>query len=234
MHLSSHLSTHGARASHAGWDYSDTSFVAAAQHLVTLQGEDKLRRIAACNFDTEHLRALVDGGVPITSNQVQYSLLDRRPENGMLEYARSKGIRLAAFGAVAGGWLSDRWLGAPPPGPGSPAARATVSMRMYKSRLDAWSGGDWQLFQELLRTLRTIADKHASTIANVATAWVLRQLGPDGGWVVLGVRDTRHLDEHTALLGLHLDADDEAALRAVLRKGRDPRGDIWSHERGLA
>ena len=73
-------------------------------------------------------------------------------------------------------------------------------MRMYKSRLDAWTGGEWGLFQELLRTLRGIADAHETTIANVAVAWVLHQLGPDGGWVILGVRDTQHLDEHKQLL----------------------------------
>ena len=229
-----HAAEDGASDAHwTGWDFSDPSFVTAARHLVTLQGEGKLGRVAACNFDTVHLRELVDAGVPIASNQVQYSLLDRRPENGMLAYARANGIRLATFGVVAGGWLSDRWLGAPPPGR---EALTTVSMRMYKVRLDAWSGGDWGLFQELLRTLRDIADRQSSTIANVAAAWVLYQLGPDGGWVILGVRDTRHLDEHARLLrgAVALEPADEARLRAVLAKGHPPRGDIWSHERGLA
>ena len=113
------------------WDYSDPSFVAAARHLVTLQSEYKLGHVAACNFDVAHLKAMVDGGLPIVSNQVQYSLLDRRPENGMLQYAKEHGIRLATFGVVAGGWLSDTWLGKPAPGP---AAITTVSMRMYKVR----------------------------------------------------------------------------------------------------
>ena len=227
------------------WDYADPSFVKAAHHLVTLQSEGKLGRVAACNFDVEHLKAMIDDGVSIVSNQVQYSLLDRRPENGMLQYAKQHGIRLATFGVVAGGWLSDAWLGAQAPGP---AAMKTVSMRMYKSRLDAWTGGNWALFQELLRTLRTIADKSNTTVANVATAWVLHQLGPDGGWVILGVRDTRHLDEHRALLdtsatGATVDATtgdtammseaDDARIRAVLNKGNVPHGDIWSHERGL-
>jgi len=123
----------------------------------------------------------------------------------------------------------------------------TVSMRMYKSRLDAWTGGDWALFQELLRTLRAVADKSDTTIANVAAAWVLHQLGPNGGWVILGVRDTRHLAEHQALLDAitqgagatkesmsMLSESDDARIRAVLNKGHAPRGDIWSHERGLA
>ena len=152
----------------------------------------------------------------------------------MLHYARDKGIRLACFGTIGGGWLSDRWLGAPRPH--GRRAQRTVSMRMYHQPLERWSGGDWELFQDLLRAARKIADKHASTIANVAAAWVLRQLDTRGagGWVIVGVRDTEHLDEHKALRALALDDEDDAALAAVLARGRSPAedGDIWSFERG--
>jgi len=216
------------------WDFGDARFVQAAAHLATLQSEGALAQVAACNFDTAHLRELVDAGVPIRANQIQFSLLDRRPENGMLHYAREKGIRLACFGTIGGGWLSDRWLGAPRPH--GRRAQRTVSMRMYHQPLERWSGGDWELFQDLLRAARKIADKHASTIANVAAAWVLRQLDTRGagGWVIVGVRDTEHLDEHKALRALALDDDDDAALAAVLARGRSPAkdGDIWSFERG--
>ena len=45
---------------------------------------------------------------------------------------------------------------------------------------------------------------------------MLRQLGENGGWVILGVRDTKHLAEHQTLLtGTSLDDDDEAAIRQV-------------------
>lgn len=222
----------------AGWDYSDRSYRQAARHLLTLREEGLLHEAAACNFDVEHLRELVvDEGLPFTANQVQYSLVDRRPENGMLAFAKEHGLHLACFGAVAGGLLSDKFLGQPPP---SRSSLSTVSLRMYKASLDRWSGGDWSLFQQLLYTLRAIADRHHTTIANVAVCWVLRQLGSGGGWVVLGVRDTTHLGEHKALAamiaggGTPIDDDDEAAIREVLDRGRPPAGDIWSHERGLA
>ena len=44
--------------------------------------------------------------------QIQYSLLDRRPENSMLEFCQQNGIKLLPFGTVAGGLLSDKYLGA--------------------------------------------------------------------------------------------------------------------------
>lgn len=205
----------------------------AAHHLVTLQGEGLLKQVAACNFDTQHLRTLVEAGVPIVANQVQYSLLDRRPEVAMLAYAKERGIRLACFGTVAGGWLSDEWLGKPTP-PGPKRAGRTVSMRMYRSHLDRWSRGSWGLFQELLRTLRRVADKHGTTIANVAVAWVLRRLDVEGagGWAIVGVRDASHLEEHKALRHVALDEEDAELIGAVLAKGQAPVGDIWSYERG--
>ena len=45
--------------------------------------------------------------------QVQYSLLDRRPENGMIDYCALHDIQLLPYGTVAGGFLSDRYLGLP-------------------------------------------------------------------------------------------------------------------------
>ena len=82
--------------------------------------------------------------MPIVANQVQYSLLDRRPQTGMMDYAKEHGLRLAAFGTVAGGWLSDRFLGAPRPSAAEAKAHS-VSMRMYRAHLDRWSRGDWAL-----------------------------------------------------------------------------------------
>ena len=72
--------------------------------------------------------------------QVQYSLIDLRPENGMLAFAKERHLKLACFGTVAGGWLSDRYYGLAAP----PRQLSTVSMRMYKANLDRWDS--WALF----------------------------------------------------------------------------------------
>ena len=45
------------------------------------------------------------------SGQVQYSLLDRRPENGMADFCAQHGIALLPYGTTAGGLLSSRYLG---------------------------------------------------------------------------------------------------------------------------
>ena len=61
---------------------------------------------------------------------------------------RRHGIQLLCYGTVAGGFLGDRWLGAPEPQP----PFENRSLTKYKLIIDDFGG--WELFQELLRTLR--------------------------------------------------------------------------------
>src|SRR5271157_919556 len=135
------------------WDYSDESYLDALDHLADLQREGKIRHLALTNFDTERLRVIADHGVPIVSNQVQYSLVDRRPEVRMAPFCREHGMTFLAYGTLLGGLLSEKYLGRPEP----PRAELnTASLQKYKRMIDAWGG--WTLFQELLAALKHIAD----------------------------------------------------------------------------
>jgi aryl-alcohol dehydrogenase-like predicted oxidoreductase len=49
-------------------------------------------------------------GAEISTNQIQYSLLDRRPEQTMAPYCRDNGIQILPYGVVAGGLLTDRFI----------------------------------------------------------------------------------------------------------------------------
>ena len=110
----------------------------------------------------------------------------------------------------------------------------TVSRRMYKASLDAWSRGDWALFQDLLAALRAVGDDlGGASVAAVAVAWVLDALDRTcGGSVVLGVRDAAHLADAAVARDLRLADAHRARVSAVLARGAPPVGDIWSRERG--
>ena len=95
-------------------DYGNKNYVAAAQHLAALQADGKILAVGATNFDVARMREMRDAGVAFANHQVQYSLLDRRPENGMVAYCLENGIGLTPYGAIAGGFLSDRYLGVGP------------------------------------------------------------------------------------------------------------------------
>ncbi|CAE8740537.1 unnamed protein product [Polarella glacialis] len=188
-------------------------------------------------MDTLNLELLVKDGMEIEANQVQYSLLDRRAENQLLPLCRKEKIKLLVFGVVAGGVLSDSFLGI-----SKEQAQAktsdSVSRRMYWSSLERWST-DWALFQELLETLRAVGQRlspQPQNVAFVACAWALQRLESlgAGGALILGVRDAGHLEEHRALLDgeVKLGAADMDQIQAVLDKGLSPQGDIWYQERG--
>jgi len=198
------------------WDYDDERYLGALGHLADLQHEGKIKHLALTNFDTAHLRTIAERGIPIVSNQVQYSIIDRRPEMQMAEFCQQRGITLLSYGTVLGGLLSERYLGKPEP---RRAELNTASLQKYKQMIDAWGG--WGLFQELLAQLKRIADRHRVSIANVGVRYVLDR--PVVAGVIVGTR--LGLSEHTAdnqrVFGFTLDTADYAQLEEVLVKSRD-------------
>ena len=97
------------------WDYDVPGYVDAAAWLDDLRRAGKIRHLGLTNFDQRRLREIIAAGVPVVSHQVQYSVLDRRPAKGMAALCRDRGIGLLCYGALAGGFLSDRYLGSPAP-----------------------------------------------------------------------------------------------------------------------
>ncbi|MCD8242058.1 MAG: aldo/keto reductase, partial [Lachnospiraceae bacterium] len=92
------------------WDYEVPGMMETAFDLVKLKEKGKIRNIAMCNFDTEHLKMMVDAGIPVMSNQTQYSVFDRRPEKALLPYSRENDIYSFCYGTLAGGFLAERWI----------------------------------------------------------------------------------------------------------------------------
>lgn len=198
------------------WEYADESYLDALTYLAKLQERGLIRHLALTNFDTEHLKRITDHGIRIVSNQVQYSLIDMRPAAKMAHYCLEHDIALLTYGTVAGGLLSDRYLGKPEPGRGQ---LDTASLRKYKQMIDAWGG--WTLFQELLATLDRLATVTGCSIANLATRYVLDQ--PAVGGVILGARlgISEHIADNGRVFEVELDDDHRAHIDAVLAKGND-------------
>jgi aryl-alcohol dehydrogenase-like predicted oxidoreductase len=198
------------------WEYRDSGYLDALKYMAELQTAGKIKHLALTNFDTEHLQIILDHGIPIVSNQVQYSLIDRRPDVAMAKLCQQHNIKLLAYGSLCGGLLSEKYVGQPQPGRWD---LDTASLRKYKNMIDAW--GDWPLFQTLLSTLQTIARKHGVSIANVAVRYVLDQ--PAVGGVIVGARlgVAEHLADNARVLNFSLDNEDQIQLESVLNQSRD-------------
>ncbi len=205
------------------WNYREPRLVETAHWLTELQRAGKIDQLGGTNFDTAHTAALVDAGMKLVSMQVQYSLLDARPENGLVALAARHRIGLLCYGALAGGFIGERWLGRPEPtGP-----LENRSLTKYKLIIDEFGG--WDLFQALLSALKRIADKHGVGIGAVAVRHVLDR--PQVAGVIVGARSARHLADTLAADRLRLDAADEAALAAILAERKGPAGDTFELER---
>jgi aryl-alcohol dehydrogenase-like predicted oxidoreductase len=198
------------------WEYDDIGYLDALKYLADLQAGGKIKHLALTNFDTAHLRTIADEGIRIVSNQVQYSIVDRRPEMRMVAYCRDNDIALLAYGTVLGGLLSEKHLGRAEP---HRAELNTVSLRKYKNMIDAWGG--WGLFQELLAVLKRIADKHRVSIANVGVRYVLSRPAVAGAIVGTRLGVTQHRDDNSRVFDLALDAEDDASVEAVVAKSRN-------------
>jgi aryl-alcohol dehydrogenase-like predicted oxidoreductase len=205
------------------WNYTVPRWLEAAQWLEELRRAGKIDKIGGTNFDTRHMMEMIEGGVPIASMQVQYSLLDRRPRKAMVAVALRHGVSLFCYGTVAGGFLSEKWLGVPEP-------TGTMENRsLTKYRLIIEDFGGWDLFQALLRTLRDIARQHSSDIATVASAAVLEW--PGVAAVIVGARNRSHLPANLAISDLALTAHDCAQIDQVLANSRELDGDVFGLER---
>jgi len=207
----------------AWWDYQFPGYIDTAIHLSELQKSGKIRYIGVTNFDTVRIKELLDAGVEITTNQVQYSLLDRRVENNMTALAREYNIPYLCYGSVAGGYLSDRYLGVPNPTP----PYENRSLTKYRLIIDEFGGYD--LFQELLKTLKIIAGKYNVGIAEIASKYVLQK--PMVAAVIVGARNTKHLNGMKKLNSFSLNDDDLKAIAKIIDSSKGPNGPFYELER---
>ncbi|KAG5761210.1 hypothetical protein H9Q72_010686 [Fusarium xylarioides] len=210
------------------------------QYIDALQclAEDKrVARIGLCNFDTEHLGRVVESGVKICTNQVQvgtsritngagtdemqFSLIDSRPTFKMADACSRHDIKLLTYETLCGGFIADKWLNQPEPDVYD--TNITPSQRKYYGMICSWGG--WDLFQELLSVLRTIATKHKVNISNIATRWVLDF--PYVGSVIIGARIgmSEHTSDNATTLGWSFDDDDRSLIKEV--SGRSNRAEMF-------
>jgi len=196
------------------WDYNNPYYMDAIKYLSDLRDNGVIKHIGLTNFDTERMQIMKDLGFQIISNQLQFSIIDRRPEVKMIPFCLDNNISLLAYGTLCGGLISERYLKRAEP---SVTELDTLSLRKYKKMIDIWGG--WDLFQDLLLTLKKIAQKYNASLANVATRYVLDK--PAVAGVIIGVRlgIVDHRNNNAQVFNFNLDNSDREAIDAICTKG---------------
>lgn len=198
------------------WDYNNPYYMDALKYLADLKNNGIIKNIGLTNFDTDRIQIMMDADFPIVSNQIQYSIIDRRPEVKMIPFCHRHNIELLAYGSLCGGLLSDDYLGRKKP---SADELDTLSLRKYYQMINAWGG--WDLFQELLSNLRAMAHKHKVSIANIATRYILDN--PAVAGVIIGTRlgIVNHRDNNQQVFNLKLDRSDLDVIDGVCKKSNN-------------
>ena len=205
------------------WDYSVRRYVETAGWLKELQQEGKIEILSATNFNTATIAELLDAGIPISTLQLQYSPLDRRPEKTLVDLCLKHNCRLLCYGTVAGGFISKRWLGQQEP-KGEFENRSLIK---YKLMIDETGG--WDVFQHFLETLNVIANKHQVSITNVVSQYILSR--PAVGALIIGAANANHLKENLNTFSFSLDQDDLKQIESAAAQFKIPEGDVWDIER---
>jgi aryl-alcohol dehydrogenase-like predicted oxidoreductase len=212
------------------WDFHVPGWVETAGWLEDMKREGKIRNLGVTNFDEGHLAELLEAGAGIVSNQVQYSVLDRRPEKGLAPFCREQGIALLCYGALAGGFLTDRYLdGAdgtddPDESPERPANRSLVKYRLIIEEV-----GGWHRFQRLLGALNDAAARMDLPLPAAALRWVLDR--PAVAATITGIDTLAHADQLLAALDRTVPPGAWSPLEAVLAETPAPPGPVYGLER---
>jgi aryl-alcohol dehydrogenase-like predicted oxidoreductase/enamine deaminase RidA (YjgF/YER057c/UK114 family) len=208
------------------WMFEHPAYIDALAEMKRMREEGALLHLGLTNFDTDHLRLLVSHGVPIATNQISFSLLDRRAAGAMSAYCALSGVKLLAYGTLGGGFLTDRWVGKPEP---TAADVPDWSKSKYRRFIDAIGG--WTAVQAILHAAAAIARKHSVSVANVATRWVLEQ--PAVAAAIVGARlgEREHREDNLRLFAFALDAEDHTRLDAAFAQTKPVPGDCGDEYR---
>lgn len=206
------------------WTFEHPAWLDALHEMARLRQEGLIGAIGVTNFDAVHLAVALADGVPVLTNQVSFSLVDRRAAGDLSELCRAKGVKLLAYGTLCGGFLSNKWLGRP-----EPAAMPDWSRSKYKRFIDA--AGGWDVFQGILRAAADIAGKHGVSVSNVATRWVLEHEAVAAAIIGARLGESEHRDDNLGAFGFALDAEDRGRLEDAFAAATPIPGDCGDEYR---
>lgn len=206
------------------WSFEHPAWLDALHEMQRLREEGLIGALGVTNFDAGHLALAIADGIEIASNQVSFSLVDRRAAGALSTLCAESGVKLLAYGTLCGGFLSEKWLGKP-----EPVSVADWSRSKYKRFID--SAGGWGPFQGILSAASTIAAKHGVSISNVASRWVLEHQSVAATIVGARIGENEHRGDNLNVFSFALDAEDHAALSAAFARTQPIPGDCGDEYR---
>ena len=171
----------------------------------------KVKAVGVSNYSAEQMReahaALAKRGIPLASNQIEYSLLHRQPEvNGILDACRELGITLIAYSPLAGGALTGKYS----------ATQKASGLRRF---MPNFSRKTMQALQPVIALLRQIGDRYSKTPSQVAIRWLIENP------IVLpipGAKNGKQATDNAGALSFSLTPEEVEALSQATAAWRNP------------
>lgn len=167
----------------------------------------KVKAVGVSNYSAKQMReahtALAKRGIPLASNQVEYSLLHRKPEvDGVLDACRELGITLIAYSPLAGGMLTGKY---------SAQNRAGGFFRRI---LPQYNRKAMDAMQPVIKHLREIGDGYSKSPSQVAIRWLIEN---PNVLPIPGVKNGKQAIDNAGALAFSLTAEEiELLSRATL------------------
>lgn len=189
--------------------FSFSSPEAEMEAMADLVEAGKIRSVGVSNFSAEKMRraqqALATRGLPLASNQVQYSLLDRRIEsNGILAAAKELGITIIAWSPLASGLLTGKFHQQP--------ELLARTPRWRRLRLQS----QIERTRPLIELLMEIAAAYDATISQIALNWLIH-FHDETVVAIPGASKIRHAQEAAGAMHFSLRASDMQRIDEATR-----------------
>jgi aryl-alcohol dehydrogenase-like predicted oxidoreductase len=161
----------------------------------------KVRAVGVSNFSAEEMRLahaeLAKRGIPLASNQVQYSLLYRKPEvDGVLDACGELGITLIAYSPLAMGALSGKY-----------SARTRASG--FRRFLPSFRGKAMDAVQPVVELMREIGGRYSRGPSQVALRWLIEN---ENVLPIPGAKNGSQAAENAGALSFSLSPEEVEAL----------------------
>jgi len=192
---------------HQPWGFSnEQSEVSAMAELI---GQKKIKYIGVSNFSAKKMQAawetLDKRGIPLASNQMPYSLLNRKIEsNGVMEMAKKLGISIIAYSPLAQGLVTGKFHD-------NPELLKNIGLRKHTS---LFKPAGLEKSRPVIKLVKELAMKYHVSTSQIALNWVINYHG-DAVVAIPGATKETHVKENTGAMGFRLSDEDMLRLDKV-------------------
>lgn len=192
---------------HQPWSFSgETAEMAEMSELVNRK---LIKAVGISNFNARKMenawKTLQKSNIPLASNQVRYSLLDRRIEsNGVMDLAKKLGVTIIAYSPLAQGLVTGKFHD-------NPELLKNIGFRKYNPQFRR-DGLEKSL--PVVKLVKELADRYNVTPSQVALNWIIRYHG-DTVVAIPGATKESHVKENCGAMSFRLSDEDMARLDKV-------------------